>query len=729
MASTSRRSRGRRRAEPAGPDSSSRIPATRDEIAYEVASQNDLLAGTPLYVSPQVETILGYAPEEFLRDPTLWFRILHPDDVAQVRELTVRLAEDDVPQVRTYRLKHKHTGAYRWFEDRTVPTRDARGRLRGYCGIARDVTEYRQAEERLRRLFKGFPLPTYAWRKVGDDFVLTDYNDAGERITGGAVADVVGRSAREFYADVPEIAEDMARCLREDTVIAKEMPYRFRSTGQTRLLAVTYAPVQPDTVLVHTQDLTERERMEQALRVSEERYRLLLQQSVEAIYRCDPETGHVLEANPAFLDLLGYTAEEAQALTLYDIVALDQSDVQAVLGRLLESGSLTIGPRRWRRKDGSIVDMEVTAIVIRQQGKASVFFVGRDVTERQKNEARLRDLLEAAPDAMMIVNQDGRIVLANRQTTQLLGYSPEELLGKPVEVLVPERFRAKHVEHRAGYSRHPTVRSIGTGLEFSALRKDGSEVPVEISLSPVESGDRVLVTAVLRDMTARRQADEATRRSREQLRDLARSLRTARERERTLIARQIHDELGQELTALKMDLAWLKHRLPAQSKPLASKTRAMLGLIDKTIEKVRTIATELRPAILDTLGLAAAIEWETHQFARRSGIPCQLDLPTQQLQLDADRSTDVFRILQEALTNVARHANAKLVTIRLRASPGELVLEVQDDGRGINEPEAGDARSLGLLGMRERALAWGGEVGVRALPEGGTSVTARIPLP
>ena len=174
-----------------------------------------------------------------------------------------------------------------------------------------------------------------------------------------------------------------------------------------------------------------------------------------------------------------------------------------------------------------------------------------------------------------------------------------------------------------------------------------------------------------------------------------------------------------------MDLYSLNNGVP---QPLKSKADGMAALIDQMVDKVRTLAADLRPAVLDNLGLVAAVEWAARQFDRRTGIPCSLDMPPEQICLDLERSTDIFRILQEALTNIARHAGATQVDIRLRDTPCEVVLEVHDNGRGITESESVDAHSFGLLGMRERALSWGGDVGVCAAPQGGTSVTACIPL-
>jgi len=154
----------------------------------------------------------------------------------------------------------------------------------------------------------------------------------------------------------------------------------------------------------------------------------------------------------------------------------------------------------------------------------------------------------------------------------------------------------------------------------------------------------------------------------------------------------------------------------------------MSVLIQKAIGRIRNLASELRPAVLDSLGLAAALEWETQQFTHRTGIACTLELPAQPLSVDSDRSTDVFRIVQEALTNVARHARAQRVDVLVRAWRGELHLSVRDDGRGITEADTQSPHAHGLLGMRERALLWGGTVDIRIAPTGGTVVMLRLPL-
>jgi signal transduction histidine kinase len=221
--------------------------------------------------------------------------------------------------------------------------------------------------------------------------------------------------------------------------------------------------------------------------------------------------------------------------------------------------------------------------------------------------------------------------------------------------------------------------------------------------------------------------EDEFRRSTEQLRELSARLQSVREEERTRIAREIHDELGQALTGLKMDVAWLQKHLDQQQPALVEKTRAMSNLTDIIIRAVRRIATELRPGILD-LSLVATIEWQLQEFQTRSGIRGKLISAPEETTLDVDGATTVFRIFQEILTNVARHAQATQIEVSVEENDTFLTLQVQDNGRGITEGEIHSPKSIGLLGMQERARLRGGEVQFQGTPGQGTTVTVRLPL-
>jgi signal transduction histidine kinase len=268
--------------------------------------------------------------------------------------------------------------------------------------------------------------------------------------------------------------------------------------------------------------------------------------------------------------------------------------------------------------------------------------------------------------------------------------------------------------------------TLGEETAIETLKQGATDYVLKAHLSRlVPSVQRALREA--KERTGRRRAQEQLRRSHKQLRTLSVHLQQVREAEQIRIAREVHDELGQSLTGLKLQLIWLASRLPRQSKLLHAKARSMAMNIDETILAVRRIATELRPGVLDTAGLLAALEWQANQFQMQTGIVCEVKAGMKETLWDQDLNTAFFRIFQEALTNVIRHAKATKVEVRLAEEAGEVVLEVKDNGRAISQTEIHNTKSIGLLGMRERAALLGGNVCIQGERGKGTILTARIP--
>ncbi|PYJ57526.1 MAG: hypothetical protein DME24_18820 [Verrucomicrobia bacterium] len=281
-------------------------------------------------------------------------------------------------------------------------------------------------------------------------------------------------------------------------------------------------------------------------------------------------------------------------------------------------------------------------------------------------------------------------------------------------------------------------RIVDANPALMVYRHDGKLLWAEVNARAIHNRrnpvlDVLCYEGSLEDITERKRVEKKLRDSREQLRALAAYLQSVREEERTRIAREVHDELGQTLTALKMDLAWLDKKMAeantaAALRPLQHKTKTLPVSVDQIISMVRKIATELRPPVLDELGLEAAIEWQIREFEKRTGIECQFKPGSRHLNLDPERATAVFRIFQETLTNIIRHAQATQVNIHLREEGDKLILEVQDNGRGLTGRERSGTRSLGLLGMRERATMLDGEINIIGRQGKGTTVGVRIPL-
>jgi len=344
----------------------------------------------------------------------------------------------------------------------------------------------------------------------------------------------------------------------------------------------------------------------------------------------------------------------------------------------------------------------------------------------QKHADDLDDLYNNAPCGYHSLDADGRFVKVNDTELAWLGYSREEMVEKMAfgDLLTADSL----ITFRAEFLRFKE-RGWAHDIEFDLVRKDGSLMPVVLNATAVrdDEGNFVKSRATMFDVTERKQAEEI-RQSRELLRQLSAHDDAVREEERKRIAREIHDELGQKLTALQLEVAVLNQEMCSKNNPCAEKSRNILQLIDTTMESVRTIATDLRPAVLD-LGLAPAIEWQVQDFAQRSGIECALAIDDDEIAVEDGLATAVFRILQESLTNIVRHAHASRVDIALHAADGSLMLEVADNGVGIDKENRKKTTSFGLVGIRERVLTLGGELRIEGGPGRGTVLTISLPTP
>jgi PAS domain S-box-containing protein len=359
-----------------------------------------------------------------------------------------------------------------------------------------------------------------------------------------------------------------------------------------------------------------------------------------------------------------------------------------------------------------------------------------DMTERKRaeevlrqSEKRFRRLVEVMPVAVYVCDTSGIIQHYNHRAVELWGREPR--LGDTAQrycgswhLYAPDGTFVPHDK-----SKMAEVLRTGAearDLEMVIQRPDGSCITVLVNIVPLRNGDGELIGAMncFQDITERKRAQTALQHSFGQLRALAGRLQTVREEERKRVARELHDQLGQTLTALKIELSSLIKGLPADKE---RRSASVLRLIDQTIQSVRRISNDLRPGVLDDLGLTAAVEWATREFQSRTGTDCRLDLPEDDIVTDRELATSLFRILQESLTNVARHANATQVAVRLTRDDGSMTLEVHDDGKGIGEEQLSDRSSLGILGMRERALLLGGELAISGAPGEGTTIKVRVP--
>jgi PAS domain S-box-containing protein len=535
---------------------------------------------------------------------------------------------------------------------------------------------------------------------------------------------LVQRDFKEVLAGLRQAIDIEKRCVRKDGAIV---------WARATAVCLRNEQANPTYCVAIMQDITERKQAEETLA----QLASIVGSSNDAIVGKTLE-GTIVSWNAAAERIYGYSAEEVKGRSISIIVPPDRADELPQIRERIEQGERVEHYETVRvRKDGKQIDVSITISPINDAAGNIVgaSAIARDITERKRAEEALREseahyraVAESAPNAFVVADWTGRIITWNKAAQRVFQYTEEEVLGQPLTLIMPERYRRAYQEGMRRYRQTGTPGNIGKATELHGLRKDGSEFPVEVSLSSWKTEQGEFYHGIVRDTTEHKQAEEQLRSSTEQLRALAAHLQSVREEERTRIAREIHDELSPALTALMMDLSWLSGGLTEDQKALLKKTKSMSKLIDGTIQSVRKIASELRPGVLDDLGLATAIDWQAQEFQARTGIRCRISLLPQTVTLDSLRSTAIFRICQELLTNVARHSHASRVNISLEERSGDLTLEVRDNGKGIAETEISSPKSLGLLGMRERALLIGGEFKISSVPGKGTTATVRIPL-
>lgn len=324
------------------------------------------------------------------------------------------------------------------------------------------------------------------------------------------------------------------------------------------------------------------------------------------------------------------------------------------------------------------------------------------------------------PLATIRMRADGRLLDVDAPEDFVLFENPAALSGFALTEVFPPEVCS---EINSGI-RTVLENECAHGFQFKVPHSGGLRTH-EACLVPGCDGE---VFLVLQDLTERQRAEERLLHSQMRLRSLAGRLELVREQERKRIAREVHDVLGQALTALRIDVASLQKNLSEDQNDLQDRLGLMNSSIGSIIQKVRRIAADLRPGVLDDLGIVAALEWQADEFASRTGIGCTFHSSESHLELDPDRSTALFRVYQEVLTNVARHAEASAVGVALKLEGDDLILRVNDNGCGISEDQITDTNSLGILGMRERMLPWQGRVEFDGTPDHGTSVTITLPI-
>ena len=487
----------------------------------------------------------------------------------------------------------------------------------------------------------------------------------------------------------------------------------------------------PDGLSVYLQDITGKKRAEHSLEEGQKRYERIMETVQEGIWHID-ENILTTYVNPYLASLLGYTPEDMIGKSALDFISPQNRNkvIQNIEER--KKGISKQHELSFYNREGQVIHTLIQSTPIYKDhhfaGSISTLL---DITQKKKAEEELRlseqkyrIIFERNPLPMFMLEYPKRnFVAVNNAFIEKFGYSKAELAKMNMRQL-----RRPEEVHKSDEIARILAEKKQLRERMFLRKKDGSDLLFDVQAAEIIFEGKTVYLTSTHDITELAKAEEALLQTNKQLRELTVHLQDIREEERKHISREIHDELGQQLTALKLDLSWIAKKITTQEEAIVTKIKSSLDVIKGTIQKVRRLATELRPAMLDELGLAEAIRWQAIEFAKRTGIKVNFETNADERVFPPDISISFFRILQESLTNIARHAEAGHVECKLHLADCFLMLQICDNGKGFHPDNACDKKSLGLLGIMERVEMLKGEYHLSSEPMKGTKLTVNVPV-
>jgi len=478
-----------------------------------------------------------------------------------------------------------------------------------------------------------------------------------------------------------------------------------------------------------SQNLSDRKKLEEMLEASEKRYRTFFENSLDAIL-ITSQDGAIYSANPAACKMLGWDENEICSLGRERLVE-QTPQLTLALRRRKESGKF-FGELTLIKKDGTRFPVELSSSVFTDSdGREVTMMIARDITERKKTEEKIRSaslyvrsLIEANPDPLVTINSEGKIKDVNLATEEITGFRRDKLIGSDFIDYFTESDKA-----RQGYN---TVFQEGVIKDYplTISHRSGrtTDVLYSAKLFKNEAGEIQGIFAIAHDISMRRKMETRLRNSKKLLEKLNKHLFDVRESERAQIALNLHDDLGQKLTAINLDIAWIKSRIGVQSKTVQEKFKEMSLMIGETIESIKETSSFLRPAILFDLGLVPAIKSQLTNFEKQTGIKCHFDYEPEEFVLEDQLALILYRIFQESLTNIARHSGASVMELSLIRLNDVIELIIKDDGIGIENYKVNSLTSMGIQGITERVKSVRGQMSIKGEKGSGTTIRVSIPF-
>ena len=687
--------------------------------------------GVLKFANPKAMAISGYSDKEMASRP--FAELIHPDDRQIVAELYLnRLKGGETPHGLTFRAIAKE-GRVIWFGLKVVSF-TWEGKPAVWC-FMKDISERKKAEEELQRKEQHFRALI---ENSSDGISVVDrngtvlYNSPSiGRMLGYSFEERIGLNMLAFvHPDDIQLVSDTFVSSLQNPGTTQQFEVRLQhkdSTWRTIEIAATNLlhDAAVDGIVVNLRDITERKQADEELRESEKKFRAIFDNANDGFISADPESGRFFNPNRRMIEMLGYESEEEiRNLAVSDIHP--REDLPRILGEFEKHARGEISRSEYlpvKRKDGSIFFASISSSPIIVANKTYLSCIFRDVTERRQaeetireSEERLKILFEFAPDAYYLSDLEGNFIDGSRAAEQVMGYKKEELIGKnffKLGLMFPDQ-----APRAAALLARNTFHQPTGPDEFILRRNDGSQVTVEINTFPVTIKQKAMVLGIARDITKRKGAEG-------ELRNLSRRLVSLQEDERRIIARELHDEVGQSMTVLKL---FLDRASPTEVGGNGTELRAARETLGDLMKQIRNMSLELRPTMLDDLGLLPTLLWHFKHYTARNHVQVDFKHAGLRRKLPPDVVNTAYRIVQEALTNVARHAQVSEVTVYVHAGSDALVLEIEDRGTGF-QTDKKSPTSIGLSSMRERVLALNGTLMVESIPGRGTSLIAQLPLP